>query len=236
MSSQSLAGKIPTTTTSGLYRIDPDGSGASAPVVAWCDQTTDGGGWTLVFHAWQGDPVTKANQFTVTAAPNLTDPNGGGSHVSLVPVANYALIKNATRLKFSYIDTSGVFASTGRVTPNEVVAEGTFTSLFDAPGENNFVAVTSREITGTQRVITSGPRIYWGACSVYPTALRFDSYRDGSHYNPVCHTDTYGNGNVNPANMDYGSFSDGNGMGMGTVGTQGWGISAANHVYNIWAR
>ena len=34
-------------TASGAYSIDPDGAGAIAPANLACDQTTDGGGWTL---------------------------------------------------------------------------------------------------------------------------------------------------------------------------------------------
>ena len=38
-------------TGDGVYRIDPDGAGASAPFDANCDMTTDGGGWTRVTSA-----------------------------------------------------------------------------------------------------------------------------------------------------------------------------------------
>ncbi len=36
-------------TQSGLYTIDPDGSGGVDAFEAWCDQDTDGGGWTRFF-------------------------------------------------------------------------------------------------------------------------------------------------------------------------------------------
>lgn len=46
-----LEGKSVGWTADGVYRIDPDGLvGANAPFDVFCDQTTDGGGWTFFAH------------------------------------------------------------------------------------------------------------------------------------------------------------------------------------------
>jgi hypothetical protein len=47
--------------TDGVYTIDADGEGPNAPIDVYCDMSTDGGGWTRVFHHdvaggyWEGD-------------------------------------------------------------------------------------------------------------------------------------------------------------------------------------
>ncbi|MBM4345040.1 MAG: hypothetical protein FJ100_16850 [Deltaproteobacteria bacterium] len=45
---------------SGLYWLDPDGIGAGQPFETYCDMTTSGGGWTLVFNLDTNDGAMRS--------------------------------------------------------------------------------------------------------------------------------------------------------------------------------
>lgn len=49
-------------TASGVYWIDVNGAGPEDAFQAWCDMTSDGGGWTLVAAQFEADQLTTWNE------------------------------------------------------------------------------------------------------------------------------------------------------------------------------
>jgi hypothetical protein len=60
--------------TDGNQTIDVDGPGGVAPITAYCDMNTDGGGWTLVFNQNSASSIFFANAAEVLQK-NDTDPS-----------------------------------------------------------------------------------------------------------------------------------------------------------------
>ncbi|MEQ8829840.1 MAG: fibrinogen-like YCDxxxxGGGW domain-containing protein [Alphaproteobacteria bacterium] len=141
--------------TSGVYVIDPDGSGGSSPYDVYCDMVEDGGGWTLVAtvsagggNSWMSSAAWTSN--TTFGSPTSTSlssdmKNRAFSEVSFTQfrirasssarrvtnVAGAAFSNFATMMGAGYIDHGGVKYGSWHSQP---YFERYFTAITELPG------------------------------------------------------------------------------------------------------
>jgi hypothetical protein len=77
--------------TSGVYLVDPDGSGGEAPFRAFCEMVLDGGGWTLVLKV-DGTKNTFLHDETIWEDATTFHPESPDLDAAEAKLAGYATI------------------------------------------------------------------------------------------------------------------------------------------------
>jgi hypothetical protein len=105
---------------SGVYTIDPDGSGPTASLSVYCDMTSDGGGWTMVVAQFEAFPETNWNRGT-TATYDPTLASGRGFALSTGQIPSHTQTAFGKDTVATFVDYANYVYATGALGVTSIV-------------------------------------------------------------------------------------------------------------------
>ena len=122
-------------TGNGVYAIAPDGV---TPISAYCDMTTDGGGWTMVAAQFENDPVPNWNEgIQGDYDPDLSTNKGFALNTAQLPA--HTEIGFGKDLDPTFVDyVTGIYTTGNIATATVVGASGTYQIHRNASGHFGF--------------------------------------------------------------------------------------------------